>query len=641
MTMVNHPTEPSTIGRNGRTVIRGRGRGSRGGGRSGSVDGGRSGRIGGRGRRAGRGRCVRNGVGFFWVLSDVDLNEVPTLVSDQIGNGVKIEGINVENFDGVVDKESEESRIKSIEQEQRCREVEEKQLALELEIRNKGMNLEEIKGKIRILEREKLRVEEEIKALKVKKVGLVGANVGGEFSSDEREMDDEDVSRVSQSMVENKVLECEKKFALKEVEVWKRKCEELELRVLELEGRLKCHGKADVSIGINGANTVIGDDVCASSPSRDLGSPSCLLGAIEEVTPIEGSLDKKYVRTYSTSAKQMHVKRRLAFHNEKSCDKKIAPSTPSTVIDIIDCDNDDDVPARPKSEGLPGMMSKYGVQETDGGIMTPNTKRKRDQVVTSDDECDNYNKRTPNKRLLKLENCDSEGEDKDGDITPTKQSESENDDDDNIPISQLKRNRAQGSQPALPLNPTGPKRCLVKYGPGELRYKTRNTENNPDTLTSENVADHESSEDESENSNLNYEEIISRFKGRRKPNSKWISEADMLSDFGKNPELCMKAVCAIYRQQTNEEKACKASIVNNGRGFSKFDAMRFTVFYVARGTYLGEFLTDRVPNGDLVKSVAELQKYYPNGVEECRSLADRYSKQLFNIYENGEDPYFP
>ncbi|XP_021764672.1 uncharacterized protein LOC110729251 [Chenopodium quinoa] len=550
------------------------------------------------------------------------------------------------------------------------------------------MNLEEIKGKIRILEREKLRVEEEIKALKVKKVGLVGANVGGEFSSDEREMDDEDVSRVSQSMVENKVLECEKKFALKEVEVWKRKCEELELRVLELEGRLKCHGKADVSIGINGANTVIGDDVCASSPSRDLGSPSCLLGAIEEVTPIEGSLDKKYVRTYSTSAKQMHVKRRLAFHNEKSCDKKIAPSTPSTVIDIIDCDNDDDVPARPKSEGLPGMMSKYGVQETDGGIMTPNTKRKRDQVVTSDDECDNYNKRTPNKRLLKLENCDSEGEDKDGDITPTKQSESENDDDDNIPISQLKRNRAQGSQPALPLNPTGPKRCLVKYGPGELRYKTRNTENNPDTLTSENVADHESSEDESESSvhslssfivddsddedveddiskgdtednsddveddvseedggddsdddgdssdsNLNYEEIISRFKGRRKPNSKWISEADMLSDFGKNPELCMKAVCAIYRQQTNEEKACKASIVNNGRGFSKFDAMR--------GTYLGEFLTDRVPNGDLVKSVAELQKYYPNGVEECRSLADRYSKQLFNIYENGEDPYFP
>ncbi|XP_021729025.1 nucleolar protein dnt1-like [Chenopodium quinoa] len=622
----------------------------------------------------------------------MDLNEVPTLVSDQKSNGVKIEEKNVENFDGVVDKESEESRIKSIEQEQRFREVEEKQLALELEIRNKVMNLEEIKVKIRVLEGEKLRIEEEIKGLKVRKAGLVGANVGGEFLSDERVMEDEDVSRVSQLMVENKVLACEKNFALKEVEVCKRKCEDLELRMLELEGRLKSHGKADISIGINGANPVVDDDVCASSPSRDLGSPSRLLGAIEEVTPIEGSLDKKYVRTNSTSTKQMHVKRRLAFYNEKSCVEKIAPSTPATVIDIIDCDNDDDVLARLKpnsqSEGLLGLMSKNGVQETDG-IMTPNTKRKRDlMVVTSDDECDNY-KCTPNKRSLKIENSDSEGEDKDDGIKLTKQSESDNDDDDNIPISQLKRNRAQGSQPALsalPLDPTRPKRRLVKYGQGELRDKTQNTENHPDTLISENVADHESSEDESEgsdhlssfivddsddedveddiskedtganfddveddvseeggddsdddgdssDSNLNYDEIISKLRGRRKPNSKWISEADMLSDFGKNPELCMKAVCAIYRQQTNEEKACKASIVSNGRGFSKFDA--------TRGTYLGEFLTDGVPNGDLVKSVEELQKYHPSGVEECRSLADRYSKQLFNIYENGEDPYFP
>uniref|UniRef100_A0A803N1I6 PB1-like domain-containing protein n=1 Tax=Chenopodium quinoa TaxID=63459 RepID=A0A803N1I6_CHEQI len=46
---------------NGRTVIRGRGRGSRGGGRSGSVDGGRSGKIGGRGGRAGHGEGGRNG----------------------------------------------------------------------------------------------------------------------------------------------------------------------------------------------------------------------------------------------------------------------------------------------------------------------------------------------------------------------------------------------------------------------------------------------------------------------------------------------------------------------------------------------------------------------------------------------------
>ncbi|KAI3950477.1 hypothetical protein MKW92_036071, partial [Papaver armeniacum] len=35
----------------------------------------------------------------------------------------------------------------------------------------------------------------------------------------------------------------------------------------------------------------------------------------------------------------------------------------------------------------------------------------------------------------------------------------------------------------------------------------------------------------------------------------WESEADMLSSFGKDPELCVKAVCALYRQPTFKEKS--------------------------------------------------------------------------------------
>ncbi|KAI3831504.1 hypothetical protein MKX03_016610 [Papaver bracteatum] len=47
---------------------------------------------------------------------------------------------------------------------------------------------------------------------------------------------------------------------------------------------------------------------------------------------------------------------------------------------------------------------------------------------------------------------------------------------------------------------------------------------------------------------------------------KWESEADMLSSFGKDFELCMKAVCALYRHQNPEEKSSKGL-------FRNFDAV--------------------------------------------------------------------
>ncbi|KAI3885599.1 hypothetical protein MKX03_009297 [Papaver bracteatum] len=133
-------------------------------------------------------------------------------------------------------------------------------------------------------------------------------------------------------------------------------------------------------------------------------------------------------------------------------------------------------------------------------------------------------------------------------------------------------------------------------------------------------------------SDVDFDQILGTIERRKTKNSKWQDEGDMLSSFGKDPILCMKAVCALYRQQTAEEKLMKGSVHLNKRGFSKFDAHR--------GTYLAEFLTDGSQEGDLVKSVKELEMFDSKGLEDCRKLASRYSKQLFTIYENKEDPFF-
>ncbi|KAI3965709.1 hypothetical protein MKX01_010666 [Papaver californicum] len=133
-------------------------------------------------------------------------------------------------------------------------------------------------------------------------------------------------------------------------------------------------------------------------------------------------------------------------------------------------------------------------------------------------------------------------------------------------------------------------------------------------------------------SDLDFDQIKAAIERRKTKESKWQFEADMLSSFVKDPILCMKAVCALYRQQTAEEKSIKGSLHLNKRGFSKFHALR--------GTYLAEFLSDGSQEGDLVKSVKELEMFDPKGLEDCTKLAIHYSKQLFTIYQNKEDPLF-
>jgi len=63
-------------------------------------------------------------------------------------------------------------------------------------------------------------------------------------------------------------------------------------------------------------------------------------------------------------------------------------------------------------------------------------------------------------------------------------------------------------------------------------------------------------------------------------------------------------------------------------------------FQFYRGSTSADFLTDGNPKGGL-KTVAELQEFDYVRVEICRLLAFHYSKQLYEIFKNKEDPFFP
>ncbi|XP_051223779.1 uncharacterized protein [Lolium perenne] len=158
-----------------------------------------------------------------------------------------------------------------------------------------------------------------------------------------------------------------------------------------------------------------------------------------------------------------------------------------------------------------------------------------------------------------------------------------------------------------------------------------------DSDCSENSSDcagESSAEIELSDNEENYGEIMDRIRGKKNAKNKdWETKAEMLSAFDEHRELTLKAVCALYRQQTEEEQAEKATIVHNKRGFSQIDA--------PRGSRVAQFLLDGDAFGPLKKTAQDLKKYDRYGLQFCHKMAFRYSKQLFAIYQSKEDPYFP
>jgi hypothetical protein len=59
-----------------------------------------------------------------------------------------------------------------------------------------------------------------------------------------------------------------------------------------------------------------------------------------------------------------------------------------------------------------------------------------------------------------------------------------------------------------------------------------------------------------------------------------------------------------------------------------------------RASRIAEFLLDGDLYGPVKKTISDLEEYDRCALDFCRGMASHYSKQLFEIYQNKEDPYF-
>ncbi|XP_015934499.1 uncharacterized protein LOC107460624 isoform X1 [Arachis duranensis] len=582
------------------------------------------------------------------------------------------------NLNDVVSIVSKNCRCNEL--EERSKKAEGRCAELEFELQRKHSQCEALEAKLKALGADKFAAEEELKVLTVssekhkEEKQISYEKERGEATIDSLTDDNE----VVQLMIENKVLECEKKRAESEAEVWKDNYKKMELRAIQLElGR--GHERNEKQEASNWTTATVGSHQGPISNSR------------------------------FHPARQ--ARKQLKFLNEESPCKRMAPSTPLgakpasvCVIDITDSDDEPNIiqtsPVLTQGGGNISVPTCFVAEiekmsNIDGGNnekdlsagedvpFVATLKRKRTcNVVTSESEHDDAN------------DCDDD----------------DDDDDDDMPISKLKRMhipKAGSEQVKCDINSSAttttfaynktigtatPRRRLVplrkcareqeckKSSNRSKKAKHResiatnsceseedlsdsedeglsdfivddsdvsncddasskshtvsNDDGDSDTSNSQDVPDDDSCSDSQEETDrkVDFGMILSQIQRRKDHKSKWEYEADMLAAFGKDPELCMKAVCALYLQQTSEEQMSRGSMYSNQRGFSKFDAHR--------GSTLAEFLTNGDPLGGLKKSVKELKEYDPQAVELCRTLANRYSRQLYEIYKNKECPFF-
>ncbi|KAM3271103.1 hypothetical protein P3S67_029306 [Capsicum chacoense] len=100
----------------------------------------------------------------------------------------------------------------------------------------------------------------------------------------------------------------------------------------------------------------------------------------------------------------------------------------------------------------------------------------------------------------------------------------------------------------------------------------------------------------------------------------WSSEDDFCSAFYTDSELCLNALCALYRQQISGNKFSL---------MSKIDKNRINA--------LGVFLCRDDPERKLKRTISEV------GLEDlciCKTLAIRYSRQIYRIYNSKKDQLF-
>ncbi|KAL2544336.1 uncharacterized protein Fot_13569 [Forsythia ovata] len=138
------------------------------------------------------------------------------------------------------------------------------------------------------------------------------------------------------------------------------------------------------------------------------------------------------------------------------------------------------------------------------------------------------------------------------------------------------------------------------------------------------------SEDESFSSSC-INNIVASFEVKKKCKT-WMFGADMLKAFEEDPELCLNAVCALYRQQISAANFTDDLTLSKSVGLIHCDATSIHA--------LGEYLIEGDPQHRLRKSVSEVEQQRPDVLRNCQKLAIIYYEKLFEIYCKGKDPFY-
>lgn len=594
--------------------------------------------------------------------------------------GFGVEGNHVEMLEVTKNMAPETDLAKELEN---CRKI-----CLELEEKSKKdeMRCLMLKTEVVDLKKKNKELEEEITRIqKVVNNGEKGKGMIVDLTDEEDEGD-----KFVQLLIENKVLECEKTSAENEIRSWKEKVKELVSRVCELE--LKANMK-----GMNGSSMRIDAGMVTVTGKTQLDKDSVLMSKEKEDINVV-STQKSTIERGDGGCSQ--VRKRLSFEEDGCPNKKMAPSTPGVaqppffgVIDISDEDvNYNKIPNVKKlsdsiscgslakrlcsSKNDPESTNPEHIDEDDmDGFeeysrIAASAKRKRtsniiasdDEKINGDENMDGFLGHSPKtasakrKRAARVISSDDETsyDDNAPICTLMKQhsyrlnTDSEDEVKENVGRRHLTRLRKPGfinrqDRSTLDLNKTV---CLHGNSSSEDEDDNDGVEEGSESegeslggfivdnseSCSEIAPVSDDSCDESEDALTDFKSTLDKIGRKKVLNLKWDLEGDMLADFGKDPELCMRAVCALYRQQTADEKASKGTIHHNERGFSQCDA--------SRASKVAEFLTDGDSGGDMNKTVEELKQHDSKGIKLCMALAAKYSKQLFEIYQNKEDPYF-
>ncbi|XP_042505316.1 uncharacterized protein LOC122081950 isoform X2 [Macadamia integrifolia] len=355
-------------------------------------------------------------------------------------------------------------------------------------------------------------------------------------------------------------------------------------------------------------------DMGSSCPSPDEGSinvqvtgPPCICIPHKHLVKVEEEKDKVSVKTELQD--RTRVRRLFEFEQEGSSDQKMAGSKPAIgrPMVAIEIDSDDET-----SEMKIISVATSNIRDKGKTPVSVDNSLKgflKDEKEMAPENClkriHSSQRGEKHKSICNITSSDSEG-DNDEDKIPVRKRKMKKlldltHESMGFPVNQcstasilysgdgkFKKSFAPSKWPLLPLGQCEERKGgLERISPGHLGRNGSDTDCQIMVgLAAENAQDHKRGDVGSgtkaadslygfmvDGSDCSGREDTSTDRRNRKNKSEWTFEADMLSSFQKDPELCMKAVCALYRQQTFEEKSIKGSLYLNNQGFNKFDAI--------------------------------------------------------------------